>query len=184
MSKIDAKYLLDYSERRKLRIFVNFANAVNDIQVCVFASDSISTLFKLLPKGNKIVLYQGKIIQSSLSFQKCEIFDQERIHVLFEEQYSMKFHMICGKSILNKRKDSVEQESESLARKEFSRMMDMMLLKIENDEKIYRDVTLNFQILGNDSITSPYYTCLNWKEHQNPNDKNSSNTLVIKRDCG
>jgi hypothetical protein len=92
----------------------------------------------ILPKGNKKVLFQRKIIQPSISFEDCGIADHERILVLFEEQLSMKYDMICVKPILKKRADNFDQESGPLAKKEFFRMVDLVLLKIENEGKLYR----------------------------------------------
>jgi hypothetical protein len=84
-----------------------------------------------------------------------------------EEQISRK----SQKPKLNKKRDNLRPQSELFIRKIFSRMIDLTLIKLENNEKMHRNIVSKYQSLGNESITPQYYTCLKWSEYDAPNDK-------------
>jgi hypothetical protein len=141
------------------------------MKVCVFPSDPVSRLFQILPKGNKIVIHQGSIIQSTQSFENCGIVDQDRLFVFIEEQHPMHFDKIERKSIMKQKEDRFELEIKLLARKDLSRMMDVALCRIENNEKNYRQFIQNYLTLGKEPVFQHLQTCLNWEEIDGPNDK-------------
>jgi F0F1-type ATP synthase gamma subunit len=171
MEEKKGSFKINHLDQKKINIFVRFANAEKDIQICVFASDLISNMFKLFPKGNKIIMHRGKIIQPSLSFEKCDIVNNERIHIIYEEYLSMNLQTKNRKSILNPDKYVLGKERDILIRKDFFRIMDLHLLKFENNEKQYRKVISQIQNWQNETFSSSFFTCLKWKKQNHPNDK-------------
>jgi hypothetical protein len=100
-------------------------------------------MIKILPKEKKAVLIKKEGF-NLLSFEKLEIADQERSVVFLEEQYSTKFDKINRKYAIKKKGEYFEQH-ESIARREFSRLKNLALLKVVNNEKFFRDVVSTFQ---------------------------------------
>jgi hypothetical protein len=117
------------------------------------------------------VLYQGNLIQPSLSFENFGIVDRERMLIFLEDLVSMLEDLKCSKFSLKKRREYFEHEHKPLTRKEFSGLINLFLIKMEYNEKFYHDVISNFQTLENESIIQQHYIYLIWKEYEDPNDK-------------
>lgn len=143
----------DELERDNLTLFVNFANVVREMKISVFASNPISSIFGIFPRGNKIVLYQGKIVQSSLTFENYEIQNNDHIVIQFEVQLE-------PERFWPKSKRRFDIADECLMNQDISRLADFALCKIENNQKYYRHFIKNYFFLQNESIENNYHTCL------------------------
>jgi hypothetical protein len=150
------------NERVKLTLFVNFANAVRDMKISVLASNPISSLFHIFLEGQKIVLYQGEILQSSLSFENYEIKNNDRLVIQFDNQF--KPEIFWGKP-----KNRFDEGNESLYHQVISRLEDLAFLKIEKNEKFYCYFIKNNLFLQAESTYNRYHTCLNWEKIEIPN---------------
>lgn len=179
MTKLASQSFNEELEQKKIMVIVTFPN-VNTKKIRICISYPISTLFQTLPIGNKTIFYQGKIIQSEMTFEDYGMTDYDRIAVFPSDQMNFKAEQFWRKATKNdiENKSQILTLTNPLMKKDIAFKHDLYMSRIENNSTIYRNFIRHFQILTTESYETNKTTDLNWEFKDSPNEKISSNIVV------
>jgi hypothetical protein len=176
MNKTENISLVSEYKGNQISIYLTFPN-MSTKKVKVNSSFPISVIFSILPNGNKIIFYQGEIIQSSSSFDKYRITDNDRIVIIPTQQVSFETEQFWIKA--TKHDIEVKSEISSLndSKMKFVKYLqnDRVFFIMENNSRSYQRIIQNMKILSNKSNHADHNTTINWNKSEFPNETSLPN---------
>jgi hypothetical protein len=171
MTKIVNKFTQDEYEQKRIMIYLTFSNFVVD-KVCVCLYDPIAVLFQILPVGEKTIFYQGRMIQSYLTFENCGITDNDRIVILSTNQMTLTTEQFWRKATKRdfEDKEQMNMFQNPLLKNDFSRQQDIRFNRIENKGSSFRSLVRNFLFLTKETNETESGTYLNFEKKENPSE--------------
>jgi hypothetical protein len=134
--------------------------------VIAYASDPLSVLSRLFPEGEKVIFYDGSIVESNISFEKLRMSHFDRISIVPSLQLTPKTQSFWKKAS----KAENRLINDSAMKKEVSRLLDLQTAHHENSTLYPKIVDKIFSILNNIS-NSPQTTQIEWTTEQKPNEQ-------------
>jgi hypothetical protein len=171
MNKAGNESFVHEDQTNQISIYLSFPSMPTK-KVNINTSKPISVLFSLFPNGDKTIFYHGEMIQSSNSFEKYGITNNDRIAIVPNQQISFNSEQFWRKATKRDLETKTELPlfNDPKMKLMVSRQTDLIFSKTENNSKSYQKLICNMNFLINESNKENSITFLNWNKCEIPNE--------------
>jgi hypothetical protein len=138
------------SQDDEILIFISF-HTFSMKKILINRDKKISSIFNLFPKGEKIVFFQGQIINQDFCFSEYKFENNDRIVIVLKEHLDLNsqiYWTTMTKADEEKKFRISKLKRDPIMNKLCARFQDLIAFQVENQRKSFMKIIQNYEHLN------------------------------------